>query len=90
MKEGDKVYCKKNNDVTNSENKTYIVLSISPNLIQVTVNKGCRSCDVEDSEIFARSYFINIPFERYSKFDEYFMSEKEIRTLKLKKLNENK
>lgn len=84
MKIGDKIYCIKSND-TNFKNKVYTILQLDKNIIHVTADGG-----EETAFSKYRLYYINKKVSLWSKFSDYFVTEKEYRKQKLNKLNGNR
>ena len=83
MKVGDNIICKKTRGYFNLKNNTYKILNIKNdvNLIAVSVEKNNYHFCCYYSSIFNEKCFV---------FDEYFISLKEYRKLKLKKINESR
>ncbi len=88
MKEGDKVYCKKSiNDsiypIQITKDKEYIILLIKKHYIKIS------SDEYYIGDPGYRFYGLNDSKATY-KFDEYFLTEKQYRKLKLEKIYERR
>jgi hypothetical protein len=87
MKVGDEVYCIKSRNNLNLKNNTYHILKIDNNKNDILIS-------VEHNQIHINCHYLYHNTSTLSKknfycFEEYFISESELRKLKLKKLNES-
>jgi len=91
MKVGDKVYCIKTRtgviDTLNTEGVTYEILKIN---IQNQYKQVSISCDITKYHIMVHYMYKSDEPSKFYMFDEYFMSPKETRKRKLKKINNAK
>lgn len=86
MKVGDKVYCIKSRDNLNLENRIYTILKIDHNINEIIIS-------IEKNKYYICSHYMyhaitDFDYSEHYVFDEFFITLKEQRKLKLEKLNE--
>ena len=78
---GDVYYCYRTND-KNKRGKFYKIKSVFSNEISIETEPH-----PEFSYLSYRYYYVNTPVSHWSKFSDYFTTVKDLRKMKLKKLN---
>ena len=89
MNLNDIVICKKSNE-SNTKDKYYKILGKDDNKIIVSTDENTNPNTNPNGALNYRYYYLHTQIQKYYKYDKFFMSTKELRKIKLEKLNECK